>query len=60
MDQHLISPDAPVVVVDDVFATGKTMCAVLQLLEKARVRRENISIMVVAEFPVHCARELLR
>lgn len=48
-----------VVVVDDVLSTGETMCAVLQLLEKAGVRAENVSVMVVAEFPVHRGRKLL-
>lgn len=60
MEQNLIPRDASVVIVDDVLATGKTLCAVLQLLDKASVRRENIRIMVIAEFPVHCGRELLR
>ncbi|KAJ5544099.1 hypothetical protein N7494_005378 [Penicillium frequentans] len=59
MDRYLIPGDASVVVVDDVLATGKTLLAVLQLLEKANVRRENIRIMVVAEFPIHHGRELL-
>lgn len=52
-------PAGRVVVVDDVLSTGETMCAVLQLLEKAGVRAENVSIMVVAEFPVHRGRKLL-
>ncbi|KAJ6118025.1 hypothetical protein N7523_005776 [Penicillium sp. IBT 18751x] len=60
MDQYSVPRDASVVVVDDVLATGKTLCAVLQLLRKADVRCENISIMVVVEFPVHRGRELLR
>lgn len=51
---------ARVVVVDDVLSTGETLCAVLQLLEKAGVYAENVSVMVVAEFPVHRGRELLR
>lgn len=51
---------AMVVVVDDVLSTGKTLCAVLQLLEKAGVRSENVSVMVLAEFPIHRGRELLR
>ncbi|KAK4185616.1 phosphoribosyl transferase domain protein [Podospora australis] len=50
-----------VVVVDDVLATGRTLCAVLQLLVKAaRISVENISVLVVAEFPVHRGREFLR
>ncbi|GAB1196526.1 hypothetical protein APSETT444_005798 [Aspergillus pseudonomiae] len=49
-----------VVVVDDVLATGNTLCAVLQLLDKAGIRAEDISVMVVAEFPVHRGRNFLR
>ncbi|KAI3320117.1 hypothetical protein HD806DRAFT_507745 [Xylariaceae sp. AK1471] len=49
-----------VVVVDDVLATGETLCAVLQLLGEAGINAEDVSIMVLAEFPVHRGRELLR
>lgn len=49
-----------VVVVDDVLASGRTLCAVLQLLGKVGISMENITIMVVAEFSVHRAREHLR
>lgn len=52
--------DATIVVVDDVLSTGETLCAVLELLEKAGVHAENVSVMVMAEFPVHRGRELLR
>jgi adenine/guanine phosphoribosyltransferase-like PRPP-binding protein len=48
------------VVVDDVLATGETLCAVLQLLDEAGIGAEHVSIMVVAEFPVHRGREMLR
>ncbi|CAD6440148.1 6a518c36-a464-4d4f-966a-6cea4503f103 [Sclerotinia trifoliorum] len=60
MNQDLVSKGTSVVIVDDVLATGKTLCAVLQLLIKAGVCVEDISIMVVAEFPVHRGREMLR
>jgi adenine phosphoribosyltransferase/phosphomevalonate kinase len=50
----------PVLVIDDVLSTGKTLCAVLELLDKADVSIGDISIMVVAEFPFHRGRELLR
>ncbi|KAM5376336.1 hypothetical protein ACJZ2D_005558 [Fusarium nematophilum] len=60
MNRDLVPRGASVVVVDDVLATGKTLCAVLQLLDKAGISAEDISIMVVAEFPVHHGRELLR
>jgi len=51
-----------VVVVNDVLATGKTHCAVLQLRDKASIGAEDISVMVVAvaELPVQRGRELLR
>jgi adenine phosphoribosyltransferase/phosphomevalonate kinase len=48
------------VVVDDVLATGKTLCAVLQLLAKAGIDAEDIDVLVVAEFPVHCGRKFLQ
>lgn len=60
LERDLIPRGASVVVVDDVLATGNTLCAVLQLLEKASIHAEDVSIMVVAEFPVHRGRELLR
>jgi len=49
-----------VVVVDDVLSTGRTLCAMLQLLEKAGIRSESVTAMVVAEFPAHRGRECLR
>ncbi|KAI1829161.1 CAZyme family AA7 [Penicillium roqueforti] len=60
MERDLIPKGASVVVVDDVLATGKTLCAVLELLNKANIGAKDVSIMVVAEFPVHRGRELLR
>ncbi|KAJ5949345.1 hypothetical protein N7454_000929 [Penicillium verhagenii] len=60
MDQYLIPRSASVLVVDDVLATGKTLCAVLWQLEKAGVCAQDISVMVVAEFPCHRGREFLR
>ncbi|OHE97278.1 adenine phosphoribosyltransferase [Colletotrichum orchidophilum] len=59
MDRDVLSCGASVVVVDDVFASGETVCAVLRLLEQAGVSVERISVMAVAEFPVHRGRELL-
>lgn len=47
-------------VVDDVLSTGKTLCAVLQLLVKAGIGAEDVRVMVVAEFPAHRGRQLLR
>ncbi|OIW31994.1 hypothetical protein CONLIGDRAFT_629687 [Coniochaeta ligniaria NRRL 30616] len=60
MGRYAIPRGAKVVVVDDVLATGKTLCAVLQLLGEAAVGADRISVMVVAEFPIHRGRELLR
>ncbi|KAM0418645.1 hypothetical protein ACHAPT_012448 [Fusarium lateritium] len=60
MNPDLITRGQPVVVVDDVLATGTTLCAVLKLLCKAGARVEDISLMVVAEFPFHGGRELLQ
>ncbi len=60
MGRNVVPRGASVVVVDDVLATGKTLCAVLQLLDKAGIGAEDVSVMTVAEFPVHCGRELLR
>jgi len=60
MDRDVVPRGASVVVVDDVLATGETLCAVLQLLDEAGVGAEDVSVMAVAEFPVHRGRELLR
>ncbi|KPM37969.1 hypothetical protein AK830_g8587 [Neonectria ditissima] len=60
MDWDAVPPGASVLVVDDVLATGETLCAILRLLEKAGADAEHVSVMVVAEFPVHRGRHLLR
>ncbi|KAK6352705.1 hypothetical protein TWF696_004708 [Orbilia brochopaga] len=60
MERDVVSSGASVVVVDDVLSTGKTLCAVLQLLDKAGIGAEDTSIMVVAEFPAQRGREMLR
>ena len=60
MDPTSIPRNASVLVVDDALATGRTLCAVLQLLEKAHASMNDVHVMVVAEFPVHRGRELLR
>ncbi|KAL7966209.1 hypothetical protein HDV63DRAFT_413225 [Trichoderma sp. SZMC 28014] len=59
MDRDMVSKGASVVVLDDVLATGETLCAVLQLLVKTGIDLEDISVMVVAEFPTHGGRQLL-
>jgi adenine phosphoribosyltransferase len=60
IERDVVPRGASVVVVDDVLSTGKTLCAVLQLLDEAGIGAEDVSIMVVAEFPVQRGRELLR
>ncbi|RDW65812.1 uncharacterized protein DSM5745_09551 [Aspergillus mulundensis] len=60
MESDLIPRGGAVVVVDDVLATGETLCAVLQLLKESGVDAGSVSVLVVAEFPVHRGRALLR
>ncbi|KAF6832424.1 phosphoribosyl transferase domain protein [Colletotrichum musicola] len=60
MDQDLVYEGVSVVVVDDVLATGITVCAVLELLTEDGVGVESISVLTVAELPIHKGRELLR
>ncbi|KAI2776506.1 phosphoribosyl transferase domain protein [Daldinia loculata] len=60
MERDVIPRGVSVVIVDDVLATGETLCAMLQLLDEAGIKAEDVSVMVVAEFPVHRGRELLR
>ena len=60
MERDVVPRGASVVVVDDVLSTGATLCAVLKLLDEAGIGAEDVSIMVVAEFPVHRGREMLR
>ncbi|RBA22265.1 hypothetical protein FPRO05_00612 [Fusarium proliferatum] len=59
MNANTIDKGSKVVVVDDVLATGETLVAVLELLVKVGVRPEDISVMVVAEFPFHRGRQRL-
>lgn len=60
INRDVVPSGASVVVVDDVLATGKTCCAVVQLLGEAGISVEHVSIMAVAEFPAHRGRDLLR
>ncbi|KAM6519076.1 hypothetical protein FALCPG4_012725 [Fusarium falciforme] len=60
MNPDLASNGVSVVVVDDVLATGTTLCDVLRLLCKAGARVEDISVMIVAEFPYHGGRGFLQ
>ncbi|CAM1508706.1 Fc.00g055540.m01.CDS01 [Cosmosporella sp. VM-42] len=59
LNHDVIPRCASVVVVDDTLATGRTLFAVLQLLDKAGIGAQDVSVMVVAEFPNHRGRELL-
>ncbi|SMR60596.1 unnamed protein product [Zymoseptoria tritici ST99CH_1E4] len=60
MGRDVLAKGASVVVVDDVLATGETLCAVLELLKVAGVDAVDIAVIVVAEFPLHRGREFLR
>lgn len=61
MDRDVVVVGGKVVVVDDVLATGRTLCAVLGLLiNKVGVKVEEVQVLVVGEFPVHRGREMLR
>ncbi|KAG4414874.1 hypothetical protein IFR04_012012 [Cadophora malorum] len=59
MERDVVPKDRSVLVVDDVLSTGRTLCAVLELLGKAGIGIEYCSVMVVAEFPTHRGRALL-
>ncbi|KAF5234697.1 hypothetical protein FANTH_12049 [Fusarium anthophilum] len=59
MDANAVRKGGRVVVVDDVLATGETLVAVIELLVKAGLRPEDISVMVVAEFLFHRGRQRL-
>lgn len=60
MDPSAVRRGGRVVVVDDVLATGETLCALLRLLGEAGLCTGEMSVLVVAEFPFHQGRDLLR
>ncbi|KAK0381115.1 hypothetical protein CLIM01_01472 [Colletotrichum limetticola] len=60
MNQDVIRSATSVLIVDDVFASGETVYAVLELLKKAGIEAERTSVMTVAEFPCHRGRQMLR
>ncbi|KAF4467264.1 phosphoribosyl transferase domain [Fusarium albosuccineum] len=60
LDPDRVPKGASVVVVEDVLATEKTLCAMLELLKKASASTSHVSVMVVAEFPHHRGRDFLR
>ncbi|KAJ6008209.1 phosphoribosyltransferase-like protein [Penicillium herquei] len=55
----ILARGSSVVVVDDMFASGRTLCDILTLLQKAQINIDNITVMVVAEFPAHRGRQRL-
>ncbi len=59
IERDAIPKGGKVVVVDDVLSTGRTLCAVVELLDNVGVDVEDISVMVVAEFPIHRGRKRL-
>ncbi|OAL46964.1 hypothetical protein IQ07DRAFT_145620 [Pyrenochaeta sp. DS3sAY3a] len=59
MEISAVPENGSVVVVDDVLASGETLCAVLQLLRETGVDSKRVTILVVAEFPIHRGRQLL-
>lgn len=60
MNYVQVPKDKSILIVDDVLATGQTLCATLQLLAKAGINLEDIHVFIVAEFPMHKGRVLLR
>ncbi|KAK8032567.1 phosphoribosyl transferase domain protein [Apiospora arundinis] len=61
MNRDAVTQSASVVVVGDVLASGATLCAVLEMLtRKCGARQADINVLVVAEFPMHRGRNLLR
>lgn len=60
MERDAFRRNVSVVLVDDVLSTGETLCAILQLFNEAGIADEDIKVLVVAEFPIHRGRELLR
>ncbi|KAF3049264.1 hypothetical protein E8E11_010062 [Didymella keratinophila] len=60
IERSAIPKNGSIVVVDDTLATGETLCAVLQALREAGVTVDGVSVLVVAEFPFHRGRQLLR
>lgn len=59
IEQNVLTMASSIVIVDDVLSTGKTLWAMLKLLNKTGVNLKNISVMVVAEFPAHRGRNFL-
>lgn len=60
IERDVVPRSASVVVVDYMLSTGETLYAMLQLLNKTGIGTEPVNIIVVAKFPVHRSRQLLR
>ncbi|KXT10524.1 hypothetical protein AC579_2362 [Pseudocercospora musae] len=60
MSMDVVPRNGSVIVVDDVLSSGETLMAMLQLLREAEVPSDKITVIVVAEFPVHGARKRLK
>lgn len=57
LGRDVIPRGASVVVIDDALATGETLRAGLELLKQAEI--QDITVIVLAEFPVHRGRQFL-
>ena len=60
MSRSVVSAAGRMVVVDEVLATRRMLCAVLSLLAEAGIDRGNMGVINVGEFPVHRGGDLLR
>lgn len=58
MERGAVTNGISVVIVDGTLFIGETLCAMLQLLREFGV--EKGKVLVVAEFPLHGSRALLR
>lgn len=56
----VVSKGNRVLILDDLLATGTTLCAMISLLVSAGVAVEDIQTMVVVELPQHRGRAFLR
>ncbi|OAK96956.1 hypothetical protein IQ06DRAFT_296891 [Phaeosphaeriaceae sp. SRC1lsM3a] len=59
MKCDVVRTGSKVLIVDDVLATGNTLCAMLELLRLAGVDVEDMFVQVIAEFPLHRGRARL-
>ncbi|KAI8941466.1 hypothetical protein NX059_002685 [Plenodomus lindquistii] len=59
IERSAVPKNGSIVVIDDTLATGETLCAILQALRAAGVALESVSVLIVAEFPIHRGRALL-